>query len=170
MHQVVMIAYEGGADIIDIAGPMDVFATANEILAMSGKKAFYKLHVLAEEVGACATACGIKIVAEASWKGWDKKIDTLLISGGRDYRYLQENRELAGWINDKSTSVDRIVSICTGAFALAEAGVLNGRKATTHWMALDELKKRNIKISKPKGMQYMSVTAMSTPLQALPRV
>ncbi len=62
MHQVVMIAYEGGADIIDIAGPMDVFATANEILAMSGKKAFYKLHVLAEEVGACATACGIKIV------------------------------------------------------------------------------------------------------------
>lgn len=131
-----------GADMMDITGPLEVFSAANEVLRRAGKKPLYTLHIAAEKAGPCRTAAGLKIYADTSWHDWQGSADTLLVAGGPGYERFPDNAELVGWIKKMSGSVRRVASVCTGAFFLAEAGLLNGRSAATHWMAAGELASR----------------------------
>lgn len=89
-------------------------------------------------------ASGMRLVADAGCAEAGEGIDTLLVSGGLSEAIdrVRGDRECIGWLRDRAARVRRIGSVCTGALLLAEAGLLNGRQATTHWMDVAELSRR----------------------------
>lgn len=121
-------------EVLDITGPFEVFNFANLGLIRQGiaQENVYTLKLLAEKPGPIATMSGLHIVAEDMYGDPNAVFDTLLIPGGCIEKVLN-NEMLITWIKAMSSRVRRLVSVCTGAFLLAEAGLLNGRKATTHW-------------------------------------
>jgi len=135
-----------GADILDIAGPSEVFAFANLMLLLQGvtKEPAYIIDILAEKPGVITTLMGLQIIATHGYSDMSDDIDTLIIAGGFvpagffpgidvGNPSTFKNPVLMAWIRTMSTRVRRLASVCTGAFALAESGILNGRRATTHW-------------------------------------
>lgn len=134
-----------GAEILDIAGPAEVFAFANLMLMLQGitKEPVYVIDILAEQPGVTTTLMGIQIVATHSYLEC-QDLDTLIIAGGFIPANFFPGIEVGDpsifkkpvfidWLQRMSSHVRRLASVCTGAFALAESGVLNGRRATTHW-------------------------------------
>ena len=135
-----------GADILDIAGPSEVFAFANLMLLLQDvtKEPAYIIDILAEKPGVITTLMGLQIIATHGYNDMSDDIDTLIIAGGFvpagffpgvdvGNPSTFKNPVLMAWIRTMSTRVRRLASVCTGAFALAESGILNGRRATTHW-------------------------------------
>lgn len=127
-------------EILDITGPSEVFNFANLTLIKQGitQENIYNIKLLADRRGPVTTLSGLKIVAEDIYDTQGSDLDTLVIPGGEVEQALT-NQQLIGWIKTMSTHVRRLVSVCTGAFLLAEAGLLEGRKATTHWHYCQQL-------------------------------
>lgn len=130
------------AEVLDITGPFEVFNFANLSLKRHGisQENIYKLTLLAEKPGPVTTMSGLQILAEDVYGDLDVEFDTLLIPGG-DMEKALSNEKLIAWIKAMSPKVRRLVSVCTGAFLLAEAGLLEGCKATTHWDFCQQLAK-----------------------------
>jgi transcriptional regulator GlxA family with amidase domain len=136
---IVLLGFEGCA-ALDITGPHEVFALSSH-LAPSDTPPPYQLVLLAEHAGPFRAALGLRLIADASWHDFRGTADTLLVAGGPDMSPVTGNRKLLAWLRGMSNRTRRIGSICTGAFALAEAGLLDNRRATTHWMDVDRLSK-----------------------------
>ena len=92
-------------------------------------------------------ALGLSIVAKSSYKAIKGEIDTLLVVGGMEPWNPAGKRQIVEWIRRKSERARRIAGVCTGAFVLAEAGLLNSRRATTHWYFCQQLASRYPKIT-----------------------
>jgi transcriptional regulator GlxA family with amidase domain len=135
-----------GAEVLDIAGPAEVFAFASFMLFTQGviEEPAYVIEILAEKPGVVTTLMGLQIVATHAYNEVDQDFDTLIIAGGFipsgffpgievGDPSVFKNQLLLDWIRSLSTRVRRLASVCTGTFALAESGILNGRRATTHW-------------------------------------
>ena len=125
-----------GAEILDITGPMETFAFANLMLQQHGlitEPAAYQIEVLAEKPGPLLTSCGLRIIADRAYSEVTDGIDTLFIAGAPDVNAILCDPMLADWVRTVSPCVRRLASVCTGAFLLAESGVLDGRRATSHW-------------------------------------
>ena len=129
-----IVAYPG-VQILDITGPLEVFSFADFGLKEQGlsHEQVYPVKVIAENHGPITTMSGVQIVADTSFCEAGKNIDTLIIPGGDDLDALVKNTELVTWVRSMKPKVKRLVSICTGAFLLAEGGILDNRQATTHW-------------------------------------
>jgi transcriptional regulator GlxA family with amidase domain len=138
-----IVAYPG-VEIIDVTGPMEVFAFANYGLQQSGqlKEPAYALQIIAAQQGALVSSCGLQIIADKSYKDIHDGIDTLLIAGTTNIDCLLCDPELQAWVKTMAPpKVRRLASVCTGAFLLAETGLLNGVKATSHWLFCERLAK-----------------------------
>ncbi len=134
-----IVAFDG-VEMIDLTGPMDVFALTSRMLQRVGvAKEPYPLRVFAKKPGPVTTYSGIQILADRAYGEFTDDIDTLLIPGSPDVTAVLSDRALREWVCAMSTRVRRLVSICTGAFLLAEAGLLSGRRATTHWAYCERL-------------------------------
>lgn len=126
---------------LDVTGPLQVFASANVERQRQGLPAFYRLVVLGQQAGAIATSAGFQLVAEQAWREIDAaQIDTLLIPGGLGEQAQCQNQELLSWLRAVEPQVRRLGSVCSGALILAAAGLLDGRRATTHWADADNLR------------------------------
>lgn len=132
------------AQVIDVTGPLSVFATASQMLSADGLAPdLYSTTLLAADTAPVATSCGIRVIPDQTFEAADlAAIDTLLIAGGTGVQQVLGDRRLIDWIALAAGRVRRIASVCTGAFLLAEAGVLNGRRATTHWRYCAQLAHR----------------------------
>jgi transcriptional regulator GlxA family with amidase domain len=121
--------------ILDLAGPLEVFSQAER--HESGN---YVLRTVALEPGPVTASSGLSVNAEAArpFAG----ADTLIVVGGRGTDAVVAGPEYAAWIKAASSRVRRVASVCSGAFLLAEAGLLNGRRATTHWNSAADLAER----------------------------
>lgn len=125
---------------LDITGPMQVFASANVERQRQGLPARYELLLIGETAGPVATSAGLKMVADASWSSIEPmSLDTLLIPGGAGVERQKRNPPLLDWLRHAEPQVRRVGSVCSGALILAEAGLFDGRKATTHWADLAAL-------------------------------
>jgi transcriptional regulator GlxA family with amidase domain len=140
-HRVAMLGF-AQAQILDITGPLEVFARTSRWLCDHQDLKFdaYQIELLAPRAGPIATSGGLQLLAARSYTDL-RAADTLLIAGGVGYEPLLKDRELLSWIRRQVTKVPRIGSICTGALVLAAAGLLDGRRATTHWAYCDRLAK-----------------------------
>ncbi|WP_235840278.1 GlxA family transcriptional regulator [Citrifermentans pelophilum] len=134
---VVLVGFEG-ASALDITGPYEVFAAASTMTPESDSLP-YRVMLLADQAGPLRTASGLCLVADESWRDYHDKPDTLLIAGGPDVTPLIGNDDFLEWLKGMAEKACRIGSVCTGAFALADAGLLDGRRATTHWDAVERL-------------------------------
>ena len=136
-HRITIVAF-APAQLLDVTGPLEVFAGANGVALRAGCAAPYAIDVAAPLAGPLATTSGIPIVATRLPGPRAAAPDTLLLSGGPGARAATSDRALMRQLRDLCERSPRVGSICTGAFALAGTGLLDGRRATTHWAHFDE--------------------------------
>jgi transcriptional regulator GlxA family with amidase domain len=134
-----------GTEILDLVGPLQVFARAAEMFGKQnpGSPPIYSVEVITTSPRrSFVTNCGLRITAHKTFREVVGKIDTLLIAGGSAIERDEINPEVVRWLRKIAGRVRRICSVCTGAMLLARAGLLNGRQATTHWNWCEILIKR----------------------------
>jgi transcriptional regulator GlxA family with amidase domain len=129
---IVILAYDG-AQPIDIAGPLQAFATANE---EAGRDA-YQVSVAAVRRGAFDLAGGLRVLVAPS----PSRADTLVVPGGPGVHLAKGDPLQVAAVRKLAQRARRVCSVCTGAFLLAEAGLLDNRKAVTHWRSCGRLAK-----------------------------
>ncbi|HSV03987.1 MAG TPA: GlxA family transcriptional regulator [Phenylobacterium sp.] len=124
--------------LLDAAGPIAAFEIAGRI-----SPGAYELRVLAQVAGPVASSSGVEMAA-ASLD--DTAHDTILVTGGVGVRTLEAQNALAAWLRRAAPAARRVASVCSGAYLLAEAGLLDGRRATTHWNRTDDFARRYPKV------------------------
>jgi transcriptional regulator GlxA family with amidase domain len=129
------------AQMLDICGPLEVFSRASRVLSDEGRKGpdVYTVELLARHAGLVRTSSGIELVASRSFESVRNGLDTLLVAGGRGVHAALSDRALINWLRRIAPRVRRLASVCTGTFLLAEAGLLDGKRVTTHWASCDKL-------------------------------
>jgi len=139
-RNIAVVGFEG-SEILDIVGPLEVFAMADFLLKNQAScEPAYQSYILARRKGVFTTFSGVKLTADYAWKDFSKPIDTLFVTGGPDVSPLADDGEFLNWLCGMEKKVRRFCSVCTGSLVLARAGLLDGKRATTHWVALQEMK------------------------------
>lgn len=138
--RVVLLAYDG-MNLLDLAGPLQALTTANRGVG-DGKPARYETIVASGSGGTVVTSSGLPVVTIPVSALADVSIDTLIAPGGCWGEEYEVEPALRDFIVARADSVRRLCSVCTGAFLLAAAGQLDGRRVATHWAWLDKLKAR----------------------------
>src|SRR5262249_20528534 len=132
LRRIALLAYPL-VDLLDVAGQSEVFGATQRALAAVGSpgQAGYSVEVLsnAREL-VIETDSAVGLLAHRSYRGLRRPIDTLLVAGGLGAEQAAKDRPLLRWLKRMAPRVRRLGSICTGAFVLAAAGLLDGRRAT----------------------------------------
>ncbi len=126
-----------GVQLRDVAGPLQVFASAGDWARDTGRPAPYRQRVVAAATPVLSSA-GLGLDCDPLPRA-DAPIDTLLVAGGEAVHAAVQDAALVRWVRRRAACARRVGSICTGAFLLAAAGLLDRRRAATHWMACDRL-------------------------------
>lgn len=121
-----------GVQLLDVAGPLQVLSSCNDLLSERGERLAYAPRVLSLPGGSVRSSSGLALDSEPL-SSPRRPVDTLLVAGGFGVHAAARERALVDWIARRAGRARRVGSVCTGAFLLAEAGLLEGRRATTHW-------------------------------------
>lgn len=135
-----VLAYPS-VQLLDVAGPLQVFASANEHVARAGGTPPYLLRVVAKDGEIVMASAGLGIATGPLPKTGTSG-DTLIVAGGRGVDAAAADRFLVNWVRQRAKAVRRVASVCTGAFLLGASGILDGRRAVTHWSYCAELARR----------------------------
>ena len=138
-----MLAFPA-VQLLDVTGPLQVFASANELVAEPGREPPYALRVVAQGRGDGAgvtASAGVGLGADPL-PPVGAAVDTLMVAGGRGIEAAAADPVLLDWLRRRARQARRVASVCTGAFLLAAAGVLDGKRAATHWSMCAELARR----------------------------
>ena len=133
------------AQLLDVAGPLQVFASANDLAREAEQPPPYAPRVVAADGGALATSSGLALLAAPLPVGRSGP-DTLLVAGGIGVHAASGDVRLLRWVRRRAAVARRVASVCTGAFVLAAAGLLDGRRVTTHWDSCATLARRHPKL------------------------
>ncbi len=134
-----------GTEILDLVGPLQVFARASDMYCRENPSArpIYSIEVVSISSNRSLMAnCGLRFAADKTFRYTYGKIDTLLVAGGDAIEQNEINPEAVRWLKRIAARTRRVGSVCTGAMLLARAGLLDGRRATTHWNWCQTLIKR----------------------------
>jgi transcriptional regulator GlxA family with amidase domain len=140
-RRVVVLAFPN-VQALDVTGPVEVFSMASRL----GGSA-YSVEVVAPGGEAIATSSGLTLVPHAALHGHRGPIDTLVVAGGGGVESAEHDDKLIPWLARAAQRSRRVASVCNGAFLLARAGLLDDRRATTHWAACAELARRYPRIA-----------------------
>jgi transcriptional regulator GlxA family with amidase domain len=133
-HRVFILAYEG-CQLLDVTGPAAVFGAANE----ASGRSVYDLQIVSPDGGAVASNAGVAIHCRRI----GGQPDTLLVAGGSlGLRTMMARHDVRRWLRKAAPKALRYGSVCTGAFVLAAAGLLDGKRVATHWASCDRLADR----------------------------
>jgi len=137
--QTVAIVVFPGVQALDVAGPLDVFAEANGFLK---NDAGYEIVLVGTEHGPFRASNGMQLMPDLSLDAASGPFDMVFVAGGPELPNSGINASLSKWLVATAAQSRFYGSICTGAFALGEAGLLDGRRATTHWQNAENLASR----------------------------
>lgn len=126
--------------VLDVTGPLQVFASANDLARAQGLPMPYAPTVVAAGGGAVMSSAGLALMADPLP---DEDSDTLLIAGGWGVYEAAEDPALVAWVKHQGMRSRRVASVCTGAFLLAASGWLDGRRVATHWTRCEQLAKQH---------------------------
>ena len=139
MRRIAILVYDD-VETLDVAGPADVFSSANELLAR--EPAPYEVVVTGLRRGRVAAESGVCFYADAAL-GDGGLFDTVIVPGGKGVRLNHKTRApIKTFLLEQAQSARRIASVCTGIYALADTGLLDGRSVTTHWRYADDVQRR----------------------------
>lgn len=141
-RRVVFLAYDD-MNLLDLAGPLQAFATANRISQDGGNVALYETIVASVRGGSVTSSAGLAVETRAVAELDGVAIDTLITAGGCKGAEFVTCPDLVAWIARRAPTVRRLCSVCTGAFILAAAGQLDGRRVATHWAWTERLQRRH---------------------------
>ncbi len=128
MRTVVVVAFDG-VQLLDVTGPVEALTTTG----------FYDVRVVSPTGADVRTSAGVRVGVDHSVGSLPGRFDTVLVPGRSDWRNAVSDSALVSLVQDLAGRARRVASVCAGAFLLAEAGLLNGRRATTHWQLAREL-------------------------------
>ena len=126
-----VLAYPA-VQLLDVTGPVQVFASANDHVVAAGGAPAYVLKLVAPGGESATASAGLTLAASPLTRGGEA-LDTLLVAGGKGADSAAENPVLVDWVRQRAAQARRVASVCTGAILLAAAGLLDGRRAATHW-------------------------------------
>jgi transcriptional regulator GlxA family with amidase domain len=129
---------------LDLTGPLEVFSGAQLLLDLGrdDSRRGYHVSVISGDGAPLQTSSGLRITPDAGLSDAPPEIDTLIVAGGYGCLEAAEDTVLIDWLIQASAVARRTASVCTGAFLLAQAGLLDGRRASTHWASAQELARR----------------------------
>jgi len=131
MRTVLMVLFED-VQSLDVTGPLEVFTGANAWRASRGEDPAYEVRTASLGGRAVRTSSGLRVIPDSDLRDYrPARPDLLIVPGGEGSR--RPDPELTGWLRAHGRQAGRLVSVCTGAFLLAAAGLLDGRRVTTHW-------------------------------------
>lgn len=130
-HDVVITLFDG-VQPLDVTGPHEVLMGATHLLGLLGSGPGYAATLVAATVGPVTADSGLRLVADGPLPE-SGSIGTLLVPGGSGARAMAADAPLVDWLRRAAGRAERVVSVCTGAFPLAAAGLLDGLSVTTHW-------------------------------------
>jgi transcriptional regulator GlxA family with amidase domain len=129
-RRVVLVVFPD-LQLLDLGGPLEVFAMADRF--SDSEVSEYVTEVVSPDGGAIRASSGLEISANRAIGACRGPIDTLVVVGGRGVAQAIVDDRLVAWIRSAAQRSRRVTSVCSGAFLLARAGLLDGRSATTHW-------------------------------------
>lgn len=133
------------SDLFDIAGPFEAFVRAGQIVQHQRglPQPFYHVDLLAVGGPMIKTWLGLQLTGTQVFTNYSSSPDTLIVTGRPELGSVNMDQTyLLAWLQQQTAQVRRICSVCTGVFCLAQAGVLDGKRATTHWQYAGELAQR----------------------------
>ena len=137
-HRVSILAVPS-VQTLDVAGPMDVFAEANRLL---GRDA-YASRIVGLSNEPVVSASGMRLLPDEGIGESRDRPNTFLVAGAPEMPRMRFSADATIWMRNTAAQATRYGSVCSGAFALAAAGLLDGRRATTHWRVADLLRRRH---------------------------
>lgn len=159
MSRVVLVVFPG-VQTLDLTGPAEVFAAAGRVRG----EPIYEVVVASVAGGELVTSCGLPIRTRRLASLTAKKSDTILVAGGDGpaITAAATDRALLRWLQRSARRACRTGSVCSGAFVLAAAGLLDGKRATTHWSACDELARRFPEVDVDRNAIFVTDGALWT--------
>jgi transcriptional regulator GlxA family with amidase domain len=137
MRTVLLVLFDQ-VQALDVTGPLEVFAGANTWRAGRGAAPEYEIRTASLGGRSVQTSSGLRLAPDADLLELaGRGPDVLIVPGGEGSR--RRDPDLVGWLTERAPRAARLVSVCTGAFLLAEAGLLDGRRVTSHWAYCDSL-------------------------------
>jgi transcriptional regulator GlxA family with amidase domain len=136
MRRIVFVCFER-FEALDVTGPWEVFSLAGH--AAAGK---YELLLVSPDGRPLRSSSGLQLVPTHQLNACPGPIDTLVVAGGVGVDVAANDESLIGWLKRRAARARRVCAVCTGAFLLARAGLLDGRRATTHWERCAALRRR----------------------------
>jgi transcriptional regulator GlxA family with amidase domain len=129
-------------ELLDFAGPFEVFSRTRLVPGPASRRseesAPFEVFTVAPSHAPVNAVGGLEVLPHYSFAD-APPIDLLVVPGGFGTRALLGDADVVGWIRRVAETAERVTAVCTGALLLSQAGLLEGRRATTHWAALDEL-------------------------------
>jgi len=155
MHTILIVVPEGGM-LFEAAGIADILMHANRLKSKDSYKQLYKVTIATTQPHRVVQGLsGLNLLADDRLSDLDPELerDTIMITGRGMTE--EEGAVVADWVRRAAPKVRRVVSVCGGAFLLAKTGLLDGRRATTHWRLLDTLQSRFPKVKVERGPIYV---------------
>jgi transcriptional regulator GlxA family with amidase domain len=145
-RRIVIAAYEG-VSLLDLAGPLEAFQVASGFGGAGESRVTYECSVVSIRGGPVKTANGVELVTKSVQSLGRDPIDTLIVPGAFLVDDVTRDRDLVRWVGKKADTCRRVCSVCIGSFLLAAAGVLDGRRAATHWLHASLLAERHPRVT-----------------------
>lgn len=146
--------------LLDATGPVQVFSSANDDARDAGLAPPYRIELIAQEAGSIASSSGVSVLASPIPRA-GLKCASLIIAGGR-VANLPADAKTLRWVARASAEVARCCAVCTGAFVLARAGLLDGRRAVTHWQETAQLQREHPDVLVQEDAIYVKDGALYT--------
>jgi transcriptional regulator GlxA family with amidase domain len=147
-----------GVEVLDFAGPYEVFSRTRLVAGPEARRsddsAPFRVFTVARTRQAVSATGGLGVLPDHGFAG-APAIDVLVVPGGFGTRPLLQDAETLEWIRGRAGQARQVASVCTGALLLARTGLLTGRRATTHWNALDLLASLDPTVTVERGVRFV---------------